>query len=359
MGAWARWAKGIAEALRQHRVLTVLVLGYVAAGMSADALLDTGDSFTPSLYSERKAMVDGLFLVLFFTGHALYMMIFVRPRRLGGAILDDLRTRYLTAERLSTALPLLILMPLFISTFTFFKVMIPVINPYSWDATLMALDRALLGGLHPWQALQPLLGYPLVTTIINTVYNLWFFVMFAIVFWQTFSLANRRLRMRFFLTFVLTWGLLGSLLATALSSAGPVYFARVTGGEDVFLPLMDYLRQVDQTYPVLALAVQEFLWQGYLAGDQAMGSGISAMPSMHMSSAFLFALLGWRTNRVLGWALTVFAAFIFLGSIHLGWHYALDSYVSIPATWAVWWGVGRMQYWRQDKTKPRSSGEMT
>ena len=37
------------------------------------------------------------------------------------------------------------------------------------------------------------------------------------------------------------------------------------------------------------------------------------------------ALLGWRINKWLGAALTLFTGLIVIGSVALGWHYAVDA----------------------------------
>ena len=54
----------------------------------------------------------------------------------------------------------------------------------------------------------------------------------------------------------------------------------------------------------------------------------------------LFALLGWRTSRWLGWLFTAYACVILIGSVHLGWHYAVDGYLSIAGALAIWAAVG-------------------
>ena len=41
-------------------------------------------------------------------------------------------------------------------------------------------------------------------------------------------------------------------------------------------------------------------------------------------------------------ALSAFAVLILLGSIHLGWHYALDGYVGAAGAALVWHLVGRL-----------------
>jgi membrane-associated phospholipid phosphatase len=66
------------------------------------------------------------------------------------------------------------------------------------------------------------------------------------------------------------------------------------------------------------------------------------MPSMHVSIAWLMALLGWRISRPVGWLLTAYCACIVLGSVHLGWHYAVDGYVSIILTSGIWFVTGRI-----------------
>jgi hypothetical protein len=43
--------------------------------------------------------------------------------------------------------------------------------------------------------------------------------------------------------------------------------------------------------------------------------------------------------------MTLFAIVIFIGSIHLGWHYAIDGYASALATAAIWIAVGRLLRW--------------
>lgn len=66
------------------------------------------------------------------------------------------------------------------------------------------------------------------------------------------------------------------------------------------------------------------------------------MPSVHVAVAGLYAILGWRTRPWAGVALTIYAVLILLGSIHLGWHYAIDGYVSLTMLGPIWWLGGRL-----------------
>jgi membrane-associated phospholipid phosphatase len=65
-------------------------------------------------------------------------------------------------------------------------------------------------------------------------------------------------------------------------------------------------------------------------------SGISAMPSMHVAMATLFAIAGFRRSRLLGGIFTVYALTIWVASVHLGWHYALDGVVGAAMMGALW-----------------------
>ena len=133
-------------------------------------------------------------------------------------------------------------------------------------------------------------------------------------------------------------------MAVLLSSVGPVFYQKallLTADQNPYHALMQYLYSANLQHPILVLDVQEKLWRAFI--DKAAGvpiSGISAMPSMHISTSVLFALVGYRANRYLGIALWIFAFIIFLGSIHLAYHYALDGYVSLMLTILIWKIVG-------------------
>ena len=178
------------------------------------------------------------------------------------------------------------------------------------------------------------------TKAVDGLYSSWFYILNLIWVWQAFSQRDNRLRLQFFLTLMLGWIVLGNVVATLLASAGPVYYGNVTGLSDPFLPLTAYLNDANRTYPILALLVQKYLWDSYLIRELVLGAGISAMPSMHVAIATLFALVCWRTKRWVGALMAIYAMLIMIGSVHLGWHYAVDGYVGALGMIAVWWIVG-------------------
>ncbi|WP_119301036.1 phosphatase PAP2 family protein [Dongia deserti] len=86
--------------------------------------------------------------------------------------------------------------------------------------------------------------------------------------------------------------------------------------------------------------VQDLLYQ---QSDTGLGLGISAAPSMHVASTWLIArMLQTYYGRWPPSPVAAFLGVILIGSVHLGWHYALDGYVSIAAAWAPWRFTGRL-----------------
>ncbi len=271
-----------------------------------------------------------------------HMLLVVRPASPFSQLQKDFHERLQWRERLWVGLPMIPLFSVFMSVFSSWKVMIPELQPFRWDPVLHDWDLWLHGGVEPWRWLQPWLGTPLRTSVINFLYNVWIFAVYFTLIWQMFSLRDRALRLQFLLAFLCSWMLLGNLAATWLSSAGPCYFGAATGLADPYLPLMKYLHAAAASHPVWSLDVQAGLWADYQANRLKAAAGISAMPSMHVSSTLLIALLMRRTHRCAGWAAAAFLAAILIGSVHLGWHYAVDGYVSLLATALIWHFCGRI-----------------
>jgi hypothetical protein len=341
IGEWASHARReLARSLREHSLLIAFVALYVAYGKLLPYWFGVANASADDLYSGFFLVLTGAAAAVFVACYAIHLRFVVKPPDFVAALQAAIFGRFLTPRRLCMALPAMLILPFFGATFTNLKVLIPAIVPFHWDATFAQWDRLLHGGYQPWQILQPLLGYPYVTSLLNAVYHLWFFLAYGVICWQIASTDRPRLRMQYLLTFVLIWAVIGNIAAMLLSSAGPVYFGRITGLPDPYAPLMSYLHQASAIAPVPALHVQDMLWRLYQSHGLAVGGGISAMPSLHVAIAVSFVLLARAIDRRLAVAFAVFAVLIFLGSIHLGWHYAIDGYAAAPAAWLIWRGVG-------------------
>lgn len=340
----------LCESLHRHRAVAVLIFTFAFASHPVAWIAgapDIVDNFY--LYDIFALLLGACVIVLALT--AIVSAMIARPEdSLYAAIARDLAAR-LNRERLVNLLAPLLLAPLFFSTFSSFKTLIPYLSPFAWDEAFMRWDRWLHGGVDPWRLLQPVLGGALPTRVIDALYYLWIPAMLGVFWWQAGSTKRGALRMRFLLSFLLCWILIGTVLATALSSAGPCYFGRITGLPDPFAPLLANLHRIAGDVPLFALSTQDMLWQAHQHRATTVGAGISAMPSMHVAIAVLLALFGWRIGRRAGVLFTAFAVLTMLGSVHLGWHYAIDGYLGAVAAAAIWYGVGRAL--RRAETPPR------
>jgi hypothetical protein len=234
-----------------------------------------------------------------------------------------------------------VLLACFMAAFLYDKMLIPQIVPFQWDETFARWDYLLFAGHHPWQILHPLLASPLVTIVLDVAYSSWVPIVF--LFWAG-ALASPRvpeaLRLRYWMATVASWILLGLVMATLLSSAGPCYFAEFApGAANPYAGLEAYLAEVSAANPLASTFTKEFLWEAF-TGQHSLPGGISAMPSMHNAQAALFVAFAYSLNRRFGHVMLAYAALIFLGSIHLAWHYAIDGIVGVAGALAIWWACG-------------------
>lgn len=234
-----------------------------------------------------------------------------------------------------------VVLALFMGAFLYGKTTIPLIEPFSWDPQLAQLDFMLFLGHHPWQALDPLFGSATMTYVLDYLYLAWVPLLF--VAWAGL-LASPRIardvREQFWLATVLSWVVLGIVMATALSSVGPC-FAPLLFPElaPVYQQLNDRLAELNNQMALGSSLSKAYLWAIYTGGLDEPG-GISAMPSMHNAQAVLLALTAFRINRRLGLALSAYAMLIFIGSIMLAWHYAVDGIVGVFLAVLIWLAAG-------------------
>ncbi len=243
-------------------------------------------------------------------------------------------------ERLAVAAPVLLVAPAFFSAFTSLKSGITRLHPYTWDAAIAGWDRAIFGQ-DAWRVLQPLLGHPPVTFALSLLYSAWHPAMIAVFGGLTLSLGRPGLRTQALFAMLACWALLGTWGAIALASVGPCFIGPLhLAGVDGFAPQAAYLRAANQQLPIWEFAEQSRLLAAAASGKPVLGSGISAMPSMHVAVAMLMMLVGWRFGRTAGIVASVYLAIVVIASIHLGWHYAMDGIVGAAGAGALWLGGG-------------------
>jgi len=330
---------------RFYITFAALVLGYALVVTLTAKLFGQGVTATSNLYSQALHFSILTFFVLYAFYRPLYIMIAVRPKHLTKTILQDFGSGLFNIRRLMAALPIIILLPFFFSMFTSAKNLIPVINPFHLDPMFADIESGLHFGKTPWAWLQPFLGAAIITAAISFIYKTWFFTKFIMCLWQAFARRRSQLREQFFLTFILSWVVVGTILALLLSSAGPCFFGELYPSvSNPYAGLMPYLRHTNEVHIIHDLVSMDYLMHYYTLKETVIFSGISAMPSMHVSLAFLFLLVANRTNAVARVCFAIYLVLILIGSVHLGWHYAIDGYLAILVTWLLWrlsgWWLG-------------------
>lgn len=225
-------------------------------------------------------------------------------------------------------------------TFSYLKDAIPQYVPFYLDPWLVTADRWLFLGTDPWRVSHALLG-PYGTIFLDKVYIAWFSLIPILAVWICAS-RDRNFQLRGIVTLFFIWIGLGTFGAMALSSCGPVFYQEYFGS-DYYAALMAELHRADAISPLAMLPIAEWLLEMRKTGG--FGSGISAMPSVHVAIAYFAYLVVWDNFRR-PWAVALagtFALLIWIGSFHIAWHYAWDGVISVLATWGFWRLLGLVE----------------
>lgn len=344
------WSTILSASLRQNLPLLLVIGFFVAAVNLTGNLIGLPYTSFDSLLGSYLGyiVICAATFTIAFIARISYLVVRHNLKLSNGEALKRLWSEFFNRERILIALPMLAVWPLLATAFSLSKTMIPALNPFYLDPILHAGDRLIHFGQDPWALLQPILGYPIVTAIIDKLYALWLLVIYLSVVLHITSTSDPVRRMQFLMSNMLAWILVGGLLAVLLSSVGPCFY-QAFYGSDVYLPLTQYLRETVPAAHVsvlgydglFAIGIQDTLLQDFQTNATGFGRGISAAPSMHVASTWMMARVaqtyGKRWLSILAWS---FFGCILIGSVHLGWHYALDGYISIAVSWAIWRSVG-------------------
>ena len=238
-----------------------------------------------------------------------------------------------------------LLFAVLMASFNAFKQMILPAAGFALDPAFAAADKMLFLGNDPWRVTHAMLGSPNATWLVDRAYHAWFVPMsLGVLLCAWLPASTYRVRNQYLLSYVAIWIGIGSLLAFMMPSSGPCYYENFHGSYASFAELKARLvaAQSAAGANLTALANQAGLLRMFGGDTLAVGAGISAMPSVHNGLAVLFAIAAWRVNKWLGAVLAAYAVLIWIGSIHLGWHYALDGLFAAALTFAIWWAAGRV-----------------
>jgi hypothetical protein len=326
------WLAAFRRELRAERPIFIGFLIYFA--LAGTVARSQHYAFNPFEFALKFGPTLALLVFLWLVLHALFLAL-KHHREAPLAALPSL-FRGLLTPHLAIGLLLVPFLLVFIQCFLSIKILLPKFMPFVWDATLAGWDNALHGDTDPWFLLQPYLGHAAVTRALEVVYSaLWLLAVLLFPILVAFSVKSRALRWQYFFTYLLCWFLLGNVLAGFMLSGGPVYFDVFTGDSTRFAPIISYLQSLG-SHELSALAFRDILLEIHQTGKMSQFGGISAMPSMHMSMATLFACVAARLHRGFFVFSLGFLAAMLLASVHLGWHYAIDGYAAIILTLVIW-----------------------
>ena len=204
------------------------------------------------------------------------------------------------------------------TTFMWVKPLLNYLVPFWADPMLADADRALFLGHDPWT----LFGW-LNSRAMAVFYHRGWFAMMILTLIVVLAAKPSAEKSATMLTYFLLWSIVGPAVHALLPAAGPVFYAQLGYG-DRFADL----QAVPET-----MEVATYLWTIYSGQGFGPGSGISAMPSLHIATTVWMIL--WLRTFAPRWDVSTPAAgsLIFLLSISLGWHYALDGIVGGAAAW--------------------------
>lgn len=229
----------------------------------------------------------------------------------------------------------LVALSLMMQIYMVLKVSIPSLVPFFADPFLADFD-AILFGQDPWRISHAWLGAG-ATRFLDMFYVMpCVIVSLGMTIWVCFS-KDRAFSKRSVLAIIMCWFIIGVWAALALSSAGPIYVEHFYG-DPRFVGLQSALPS-----DLTATRTQAYLLENF--GAPGFGKGISAMPSMHNA---IYLLLVWMIHDRFGnswqlWSAIAFEATVFVASVHLGWHYALDGLIAAIMVPPIWYFAGRVE----------------
>jgi PAP2 superfamily len=199
---------------------------------------------------------------------------------------------------------------------------------FHFDRQFADIDSFLHFGIEPWRIVTPLMGSAPARLFIGYNYaTIWFMIAFGTVYFVAQSPKAASVRSRYLVSFMLVWVLLGNVLAGMFMSAGPAFYAQVTGDGARFAGLTAFLDESAALGDKTGM-YQAYLWSLRESDLAGFASGISAFPSVHVGLIVMNTLFAWDTNRKLGWVMIAYSLLIMASSVGLGWHYAVDGYAS-------------------------------
>lgn len=231
------------------------------------------------------------------------------------------------------------------------KTAIPELAPFYLDEAARQWDRALFFGHDPYTLFSWVYDFKPLFHLIDRLYTNWAALIAGTWMYCFVSTSiPRDRRFQYIFSMMLLWFLAGNVFATILSSAGPCYYALFTGDSAAYAPLMERLAALNDVQKVNAFEYHSVLLEMYNTPEGRFG-GISAMPSLHVGTSLMLLLMFWK-NILLRVLLIAFNILIYIGSIILAWHYAVDGLIAVPLVFICWWLGGKISGYLEARNAP-------
>ena len=286
-------------------------------------------------------------VALYFVIHVAVMALTLRKQKkddclFGSVWRREVSERYLRWSVAMDIVRVLVLLKVTLMIYCEIKQAIPFINPRLYDAELRTVDQWTHLGINPNTAVVALLGAPALAFLFDKLYVLWYLLKPLTLAYFAVT-PDRKLHSAFFSAYFAMW-IFGGLIAVSLPSLGPIYthpewFAGLNAriARSLQTRLMTHYQSAlshPEQYKV-------FIYEG-----------IAAFPSLHVGIAALFAFFAYSVNRKVGYAFATYAVIVQIGSVLLGWHYAVDGYFATLLAYAFF----RMATGRLEVVKPLPNG---
>ena len=195
--------------------------------------------------------------------------------------------------------------------FMWIKPEVTAIAPFWADELFADIDKAIFGR-DPWLYFA---GMDL--KFHAWAYSFfWFIAIMSTLLWL-FVRPPSKARSAALVNYFALWSIFGPIGQYLGSSAGPIFYQRIGLG--------DRFADLSESIPRVTNSLSNYLWYHHSNHIPAVGAGISAMPSLHIATV-TWVYLVFRTQRSkLAPFAASFALYIFVLSVALGWHYAVDG----------------------------------
>jgi hypothetical protein len=197
-------------------------------------------------------------------------------------------------------------------TFMWIKPLLNYLVLFDADPALANIDYWLFLGHDPWRLLSFLNSTPMAV-----FYHRGWFALMIVTLLLALSRPGSTEKSAVMLSYFLLWSVIGPAIHAVLPAGGPIFFEQLGYGD----------RFAAMQLPEEITSMSNYLWATYSGGTFGPGAGISAMPSLHIATTAWMVIAVCKFAPRWTGVMVGLGLLIFMLSVSLGWHYAIDGIV--------------------------------